>query len=270
MKLKEIPVSIYHSLRLKALNAGELKKGKGNELPVIVSLTSIPSRLSTLHLTIRSILCQPQKPIKIVLWLNDGLKSEIPKSLEKLVGTIFEIRFSPLNCSHRKLIYSLQEFPDLPIITCDDDCIYRKNWLLPLYRTYLQNPKRIIAHRLRCIQFSEIGKTLPYKEWNCNGTKNPRAFLPIGAEGVLYPPHIFPEIVWDESLFLKLAPNADDLWFKAISLRENILPHQSENTPVGAIPIMGTQKVSLKKTNIDEDQNRVQWENLALYFDLKI
>lgn len=270
MKLKEIPISFYHTQRLKAMNSHSLKKKNGDELPVIVSLTSIPSRLSKVHITLRSILCQPQKPEKIVLWLHDDLKAQVPNSLKKLYGEIFEVRFTHLKCSHKKLVHSLKAFPDPPIITCDDDCIYRKNWLSSLYQTHLKNPENIIAHRLRCIQFSETGETLPYKKWICHGNENPRSFLPIGAEGVLYPPHIFPKLVWDEALFLKLTPTADDLWFKVISLKENILPKKSENSPMESIPVMGTQKVSLKKANIDEDQNRVQWDNLSRYFDLKI
>lgn len=269
MKLKEIPISLYHSFRLKNLDSDSLKRKNGDELPVVVSLTSIPSRLPKLHIALRSVLAQEPKPEKIVLWLHQSLEGKIPKSLKKLTGEIFEIRYTHLKCSHKKLIHSLRDFPDKPIVTCDDDCMYRENWLISLYQTHLKFPKNIIAHRLRCIRHDEKGGLLPYKQWFCGEKNNPRAFLPIGAEGVLYPPGVFPETAWDEALFLKLAPKADDLWFKAIALKENILPKKADNSPEIAVPLMGTQKVSLKKENVDEDKNRMQWDALTEYFDLK-
>ena len=161
MKLKELPISLFHTLRLKAMGSNTLRKKRGNELPVIVSLTSIPSRLSKVHITLRSILSQPQKPEKIVLWLHEDLNTKIPSSLKNLVGEIFEIRFTHLDSPHVKLIPSLIAFPDYPLITSDDDCIYRHNWLASLYQTHLKKPNKIIAHRLRCIQFSDAGEILP-------------------------------------------------------------------------------------------------------------
>lgn len=270
MKLKEIPISLYHHFRFQNMNCHNLKRKKGDELPVLISLTSIPSRLTTVHITIRSILAQNPKPSKILLWLHEDLKDKIPRSLEKLKGEIFEIRFTHLKCSHKKLINTLHDFPDWPIVTCDDDCMYNKDWLLSLYLTHKKCPKKIVAHRLRCIRYDEEKKLLPYKQWHLGQNDNPRALLPIGAEGVLYPPKIFSEITWNENLFLKLTPKADDLWFKAMALKENILPVQAENSPENAIPLLGTQKVSLKKENVDMDKNRVQWEALVKYFDLKI
>ena len=86
---------------------------KKEEIPVIVSLTSIPSRLSTLHLTIRSLLNQDKRPKKIILWLHHSLKKEIPKNLAALENDLFEIMYSDLICSHRKLIHSLTLFPTM-------------------------------------------------------------------------------------------------------------------------------------------------------------
>ncbi len=270
MKVKEIPVSLYHSLKLAALSPSELTTPTGNELPVVVSLTAIPSRFSKVHLTIRSILRQNPKPMKIVLWVNENHKELLPQSLRKLESALFEIRFTHLHCSHKKLIHSLKAFPEYPIVTCDDDCLYREEWLNSLYQTHLTNPGFIIAHRIRCIKKDSQNRYLPYKLWKCTGDDNPKALLAIGAEGILYPPHIFPEIVFDEELFLKLAPKADDLWFKAVALANAIYCKPSVNPPKETIPVWGTQKISLKKENVDEDRNRTQWEALVNYFNLSI
>lgn len=269
MKLKEIPVSLFHSLKLKSLSAEKLKSRDGLGLPVVVSLTSIPTRLDSLHITIRSVLNQKKKPEKVILWLNEELKGKIPESLNQFVGEIFEIRFTHLHCSHKKLIHTLKLYPEKPVVTCDDDVIYRDNWLETLYKTYLKFPEHIVAHRLRCIKTDRQGFARPYKSWILDDQCQKERFLPIGAEGVLYPPGVFSDMVFDEELFLELAPKADDLWFKAVALSEGKYAIKAENSPKIAIPIMGTQKVSLKSENVDEDRNRTQWDALAKHFNLQ-
>ena len=68
---------------------------------------------------------------------------------------------------------------------------------------------------------------------------------------------------------MELAPRADDLWFKAMAILNNtptITPKNKSRTP---IPIIGSQKVALKKTNIGADKNRVQWQALVDHFNFK-
>lgn len=146
MKLKELPHSIFNTLKLLAISNKKIKRPKGKTIPVIVSLTTIPSRLNIVGLVIRSILKQTYVPHKIVLYLNETYKDEIPRSLASLTGDIFEIRYSPFTFSHRKLIHALEDFPNLTIITCDDDLIYPEEWLKSLYESHILHPKDIIAH----------------------------------------------------------------------------------------------------------------------------
>lgn len=273
MKLKEIPLSIFHSIRLLLVSDKKLKMINKSEIPVIVSLTSIPSRLNIVHIVIRSILNQEVRPEKILLWLNTDLKNSIPEKLKKLESDIFEIRYSELNCSHRKLIHTLELFSDTIIITCDDDLIYHSSWLKSLYNEHKKNSKVIIANQIRHISYdAKDGCLLPYKKWkNSSEVKtNTKAVLPIGAGGVLYPPNTLSSKTTDKDLFLKLTPKADDLWFKAMALLEGTQSVLS-NTPVPTpIPILGSQAQSLKKVNVDEDKNREQWNNLSTYFGIDI
>ncbi len=270
MKIKEIPISFYYSEKLKRLPIEKLAEASGNEIPVVVSLTTIPSRLSKVHITIRSILKQSPKPKKILLWINESHQHLIPQSLKKLESKLFEIHLTHLHCSHKKLIHSIKLFPNDTIVTSDDDCLYREGWLKSLYQTHTKNPKKIIAHRIRCIKKDQDGNYLPYKKWVCSGNENPKALMAIGAEGVLYPPKIFDETVFNEKLFLQLAPKADDLWFKAMALKQGVLYMKANNSPKDSIPLMGTQKISLKKENIDQDKNRSQWQALENHFNLQI
>jgi len=272
MKVKEIPVSIFHSIRLSFRSVKHLKEPNASALPVIISLTSIPSRLHTLHLVVRSILDQQTKPEKIILWLNQTLQHNIPKKLKQLEGSIFEIRFSDLHCSHRKLIHTLSCFPHHTIVTCDDDLLYRRDWLNILYSTHLKQPNAIVAHQTRHIRYNENNELLPYKNWNYPEKENfnPKAVLPIGAGGILYPANTLDKRVTDVTLFMKLAPKADDLWFKAMALLLDSRAIQTKNPPKYPIPIIGSQTYSLKRDNIKGDKNRVQWNALTKHFHINI
>ncbi|MGY5352561.1 zinc-binding alcohol dehydrogenase [Wenyingzhuangia sp. IMCC45533] len=269
MKLKEIPKSLIETIKILLLSKERIKQRK-NTIPIIVSFTTIESRLSKVHITLRSLLNQTASPEKILLWVNSDLKNKIPKQLLNLTGDIFEIKFTHLHCSHKKLIHTIEQYPTRVIITCDDDFIYNAKWLETTYKEHLKFPNYIIGNQTRNILYDENGQLLNYKNWKHRiKNPNPKLILPIGANGVLYPPNVLYKELNNEKLFLKLAPKADDLWFKSMSLINNILSIQSQNPPPAPIPIIGTQWVSLKKENVDKDLNKKQWINLTNHFSLK-
>lgn len=271
MKLKEYWPSFWAATQMKYLDREVLCSPSKNSLPVIVTLTSIPSRLKTLHLTIRSVLNQSRKPEKVVLWLHKDLHDQLPLSLQILQSELFEIRYVDLTCSHRKLIHSLQQFPLKVLVTCDDDLIYERTWLERLYADHLNYPHDIIAHECRRIMHDgRSGELLPYKQWPVvtEGEITGSEIMAIGYGGVLYPPGaLLPQAI-DPELFLKLAPKADDLWFKAMSfLQSTAVRHSSSSLPK-PIPLIGSQQISLLKTNVREDGNRLQWKALCDHFDI--
>jgi hypothetical protein len=272
MKLKEIPVSWWAQMCLQRLSMAELQRPTDDILPVIVSLTSIPSRLNLIHITIRSLLNQIAKPEKIILWLNEKLQNQLPDSLTQLQGRFFEIRFVDLECSHRKLIHSLEAFPEKIIATGDDDVIYARDWLLRLYRDHQQFPRDIIAHECRRIAFDAQGEPLPYKEWiteTASGTTD-KWMMPIGYGGVLYPSHSLHADVQNRELFLQLTPRADDLWFKAMSHRAGTTTRRCSNPVKKPIPIIGSQQFSLQKTNVKQDGNYLQWKAVCDFYGFNL
>lgn len=271
MKVKEIPISLSYQTLLLSKSKNQFEKGKAS-IPVIVSLASIPSRLSIVHITIRSILNQSILPKKIILWLHEDLEDKIPKKLSSLTGDLFKIRYSNYSSSHRKLVETLKFFPNTIVVTCDDDMMYRKNWLSKLYEEHQKKIKKIIGNQTRCISYTDSGELLAYRDWSSGITScpNKNTTLPIGASGTLYPVDSLDKQVYDQQLFLKLAPKADDLWFKAMALLKGTESVQAENSGKEPIPIWGSQKVSLKKINITEDKNRTQWLALAQHFKLKL
>jgi len=269
MKLKEYPISFYNTLKLSAIPVSKLND-KTNSVPVIVSLTTIESRLNKVHITLRSVMNQLVKPEKIVLWINENDKNKIPKSLEILTGDLLEIKYTTHRSSHKKLLPTLELFPDKVIVTCDDDLIYENTWLEKLYQTHLKYPKDIICNKARQIAVDENNKALDYKYWGYTDKNNFIKNLAIGEGGILYPPHSLHPQITDYELALKLAPKNDDLWFKAMALINNTIVRLAENPAKKFIPIPGTQKISLKKINVVQNFNVDQWNDLTEYFKLDL
>ena len=265
MKLKEIPISFFNSVRLRHLKSLR-KKRVEKRLPIIVSLTSIPSRLSTLDIVIASILSQDSPPQLIILWLNYSLKGKLPKRLLHLQSDLFIINYCEGTTSYRKLLPSLKAYPNSTIVTCDDDMIYPSNWLSNLYNSHLAQKQCVISQVGRLIERDDNGELKPYKNWSfIRSEKSQLNFLPIGYGGVLYPANTFNEQVFDESLFLKLSPKADDLWFKAMAYLNGKRAYCASEK-ARPIPIIRSQKVALNSANIGEDKNRQQWQALCEYY----
>ncbi len=268
MKPKEYFQYVKRATQLRRLSQDALNHRQRPEVPVVVSLTSIPSRLKQIHLTLRSLMAQSVRPVTIVLWLNEDLKDQLPESLTHLTGDLLDIRYSPLSCSHRKLIHSLDAFPEHCIVTCDDDVMYPGNWLERLWQEHERYPDQIIANRCNLITYDSDDNTLPYREWIKQvppGTSHP-ALMPAGYGGVLYPPHSLRPEATNADLFLKLAPKADDLWFKAMSYLNGTLCRRASQVSEKPVPVRGTQRTTLAKTNIREDYNRQQWDALRRHF----
>ncbi|MEP5132862.1 MAG: hypothetical protein ABJQ64_09860, partial [Nonlabens ulvanivorans] len=64
----------------------------------------------------------------------------------------------------------------------------------------------------------------------------------------------------------KISPRSDDLWFKTMTILNHKKSVASIIPAPEPIPIWGTQKVALKKTNNNLDQKRVQWEQIENHY----
>ena len=268
MKLREMIPSFVRSVQLRRLDHTRLNDHQRPVCDTVVSLTSIPSRLRFLDLTIRSLMIQSVRPRKIVLWLNEGLRGKEPEALRSLTGDLFMIHYSELTCPHRKLVHTLELYPETVIVTSDDDQLYPDNWLELLYEDHKRFPNEIIANSCKMIAYSADGETLPYEQWT--GKIDPgmsdASLMPVGYNGVLYPPDsLLPEVT-DSELFLRLAPRADDLWFKAMSYLKGTSCRKASRPSAKPVPVLGTRKSTLAHTNVKLDQNRAQWNALRSYY----
>ena len=272
MKLKELPNSLSQSLKQLIIKKEKLGYDAiDSDTKVIISLTSIPYRLPRLNLVIRSLLNQNRTFKKIILWLHTSLEESVPRKLSSLQSDRFEIRYSNSTSSHRKLVETLRVFPVDFIVTCDDDLMYPNDWLKRLLDEHYKHPLAIVAHACRVFQFNTDGKLAAYHLWEHEkpGQGSIRT-LPIGYGGVLYPPNSLHSDTTDEPLFNRLAPKADDFWFKAMSLKQGTCVVNTSRPQPDPVPIVLTQKHSLKKSNIHNGGNREQWLNIVKHYNMKL
>jgi FkbM family methyltransferase len=215
-----------------------LKPLQNRETPqYIVSLTSYKKRLTdTAPYAITTLFNQTIQPDRIVLWVANEDKEHIPQIMEKLVEKGLEIRFCEDIKSYKKLIPTLEAFPDDYIITGDDDVYYPENWFEQFIMEQKKNPNKIICHRAHGIKVDENHNLLPYEKWdNCiepteyfgkifisQEQSKPRhqlqSIFPTGASGILYPPKCFYKDILNKELFMKLAPMADDIWYWTMAI----------------------------------------------------
>lgn len=211
-----------------------------NKLPIIVSLTSIHSRLDLVSQTIESLLAQSVKADKVVLWLSkephlldDGVK-EVPESIKQLEKQGLEVKWTKNIGPYRKLIPTakLMNRESCLIVTADDDVVYPENWLKGLIVEYNKNEGCVICYRGRIMSKSTaINKWLtnkklkPYMKWLRTHEVKDKSQLgpnfdifPTGKDGVLYPSEKLHEELFNKSIYLTMAPTNDDIWFKAMTM----------------------------------------------------
>lgn len=214
-------------MRLNRPRRNFLSRPPERKEDLIISLTSIPSRMEDVHYTLYSLLNQTVFSDRIILYLGNeqfpNKLDDVPVAVKTLCNEGLEIKFVPDIKSYKKLIFSLEQFPDASIVTADDDMYYPETWLEDLEKNHIKRPKDIIAFRCRTISFSpKPGVVRPYSEWGIN-IAEPHSILniPTGAFGILYPPHALSKQTTKREIFSAVAPHGDDLWFWAMAVLNN-------------------------------------------------
>ncbi len=276
-KIKKIPSTFAFwkaNVRILLLNRFSSNIGVNQtqrKQPIIVSLTSYPKRFTLVHLTIESLLHQTVKPDKIILWLSEeeSSLSTLPQALKSLQKRGLTIRYVKDNYkSYKKLIYAIDEFPNAILITCDDDVIYEKDTIESLYATYQNNPDCIIANR--CTELVKENNILkPYASLDLATSSTPSFnLLPTGVGGVLYPPGSLHNDTTNSLLFMQLAPSADDIWFKAMSLLKKRKVVLAQRKKDATQHIRNSQNDSLWRINVATGENDRQLHNVFKHYNL--
>lgn len=235
------------------------------EFRLVVSLTSYPGRIGTVHQVMESLFAQTVKPDRIILWLAEsqfpGREEDLPRSLLDYIPLGLEIGWCTDTCSYKKLLPTLERCPEAAIVTVDDDAIYSGNFLAKLVNGSLNHPGEIICHRVTGMvidtdgAFHALGGGLFAHEGACFLNKL------VGNGGVLYPPHCLHRDVLNESLALELAPTNDDQWFWAQAVLAGTKVREAEEAEYHPTTIVGSQETALTKNN--DAGEHLFWKDFA-------
>lgn len=234
---------------------------------VVISFTSFPERIQDVWKVVRSLKNQSILPHKIILWLSNQQfpsKKFIPKRLLQEVDELFEIHLVDGDIrSHKKYFYSITQFPDRPIVTCDDDIYYHPNMLKSLLDCSKIYPNCIIANIAEQYGY-ECGKLLPYLRWK----KDVKAYsdcnlVQIGAGGVLYPVDSLHKMVLRKDIFMQIIPLADDIWLNCMARLRGTKVVKS-GMDVLPLPIISSAP-TLTSVNCDENMNDKQISALRYF-----
>lgn len=230
---------------------------------VIISLTSYGERINSVHHVVESLKSQTCRVDKIILWLDETELShtQLPKELLNLEDELFEVQFCPNYKSYKKLVPTLLAYPNTSVITFDDDIVIPLGTVEALVEAHIRHPSTIIATRGRLMSANSEGEFESYDTWSLINNSSEvfanSCILPVGYGGVFYPSGSLSSEVCNVAEFTQHADNADDIWFKCMSLLNHtptlILPRDvSKNYKV----IEDSQETALYLTVNTQDRNR--------------
>lgn len=120
----------------------------------IISLTSWKARIDTVGLTIFSLI-ENCPGFHIVLCLSSDefpqRMDEMPSDIRNLASNnIIEIIWVKKNYkAYKKFLFTMLKYPDVPVISADDDCLYTVNYAKRLLDEYRQSRKDVIRYTPR-------------------------------------------------------------------------------------------------------------------------
>ena len=265
----------YNKSAFESMECGvSLKYGDSD---VVISLTTYSKRINQVHIVVESLFRQTQQANRIILWLAKEEFSDdtIPLILKKQIDRGLEIKYCEDIKSYKKLLPVLSLTPDSTIITVDDDYIYPLNFVENLLKIHFRYPQSVCYYTGNRISFDSRGTLKPYVKWKeAKELESIPSLLnfSFGAGGVLYPPHTFGSEIFNVEYVKKNIPKADDVWFKAMSLLNNItyvrVPLQ-ESFDDKFVLLEDAQDIALYHDNVEKGENDNQlskvFEDYKLY-----
>lgn len=228
----------------------------GLPTPLIVSLTSYPSRYGSLKLTLKSLMRQSVTPDAVILWLDEGADALLPADILRLREVGLIIRTGGTFRSYNKIIPALLAYPGAAIVTADDDIYYPRDWLKQLVGARHRSGSEVICHRAHRVTAGADLTPAGYKswEWNISSTEQAPAVFPTGVLGVLYGPEAFHPDVTREDAFIRLSPTSDDVWLYWMFRRRG---HEALKirSDVDVLEWPGSQETNLRRNNIHYSGN---------------
>jgi len=239
---------------------------------IIISLTSIPGRISDVWIVIECLFRQTYKADRIILWIDkDRFNLEdLPARLKAQKERGLEIRLVEDLRSHTKYYYALKEFSNSFVITVDDDCFYPENLIENLMNIHQEYPSSIASNRIHKIQFKD-NLILPYKKWSHNFSPKNTVngwYLLTGVSGVLYPPNLFDAQFFDTTVFMEKCKFADDMWLTINAFRLNIPIASNSTFNKDLMSVSKSAKVRLLNYNSKGNGNDSQLRAVLDHFKM--
>lgn len=256
--------------KIKALKVG----GRPVTTGLIVSLTSYGERLKELKYTLFSLVTQSINPERIVVNIAEKDMANINQDL--LVFEKFGVEYNYCEDlrSYKKLIPTLQKYPDKVIVTADDDLYFSKRWLEKLWNEHLLYPNDIICHLAYKITFND-NQLNPYQKWihNAKIKDYDNAIFLLGGAGCLYPPNSLIKDVLRKDIFSDICPYADDMWFYFMAVLNKTRIRQVQQNPELNLCYTNPYReygiidgATLTNINVNEGQNDKQFMAILDYY----
>ena len=191
---------------------------------VAVTFSSHGTRVNDAFYAVESIGRGTVRPRSITLYLdNQQAFDGMSEPLLRLIGRGLDVQLSDNYGPHTKYYPYVVSQPRhaRPLVTADDDTIYRKTWLRDLLRGAVTVPgvKEIVAARVKTIMLDANGFE-PYLQWPFTISKEPNFLhFATGVAGVYYPPAFLDLLREAGTGFVGKCERADDVWLHAIALR---------------------------------------------------
>lgn len=196
----------------------------------VVSMTTYDKRLATAYYTLESIAAGKQLPSRLILWVEHQLLAQgLPDTLMRLVRRGLEVRGADEHGPHKKYLPAVlsNPDPDRALVTADDDQLYPAHWLRKLSESSQAMPEVIHCFRGHVVEFRADGTLAPYRSWGgCRSQSPSHLNFATGCGGVIYPIRMQRALARLGTSFVPFCPRADDIWLKAVALRERIMVRQ--------------------------------------------
>lgn len=189
----------------------------------VVSIASYPKRSHLLPAVYEALNEQTKKPKKWILVLSEEEwpQFDLPTYLLKLVNRGLEIIWVKNNTyAVKKLVPVIEKYPDLDVITFDDELIYGKHVIEELVNCSLKHKNAIIGHvGKRLIQKNEeLRMTYRASKDADYSTPSEEVYF-LGGSGTFYPSDSLDQRVTQLDAIQKIVPGrGSDIWFWAAAV----------------------------------------------------
>ena len=190
---------------------------------VVVTLTTVPDRVTLILPAVRSLLDQTWAADRIILaWPRHSIRSGVPYPPPPPLPEGVEI----LHCEDQgpatKLLPALRAEPDAILIVADDDVIYPEDFIETLVRAHRKEPTAALGWRGWKLEQGRDPRELDHVFATAVETSEKVDIL-LGTWGYLVPPHVLGEDIHSFENWPKEVRWVDDIWISGHLARRGVI-----------------------------------------------